>query len=371
MGVGERQRVEVLKVLWRGAKILVLDEPTAVLTPQESSRLLALVRALAQSGEGRAVVVVTHKLGEVIDVADRIVVLRRGAKVLEAKRGELGVDALAEAMVGGRVELPTRTPREAANGDEVLGLRGIIVARADGAADALRVPALSVRAGEIVGVAGVEGNGQAELIDVCAGLLAPSAGTVHLGGQDVTRDAVKARLLGGLAVIHADRQERGLVLPMSVAENLALGRAGEFTRRGVLARDALAAAARAATTRFDIRGGEGGGPVAAMSGGNQQKVVLAREIGRRHRALLAAHPTRGVDVGAIRQIRQALLAERDAGRGVLLVSTDLDELFALADRLVVLYRGRIVSEGPTESFTIDAVGRWMAGGDASPVEAAS
>jgi len=374
MGVGERQRVEVLKVLYRGARLLVLDEPTAVLTPDESIRLLDLASRLARGtagapetkngGGGRAVIIVTHKLGEVAHVADRIVVLRRGKKVLEAKRGELSPDAIADAMVGDHVELPTRAASAPISGDSLLSLEGIVVDRPGSLAPALAIESLSIRAGEILGVGGVEGNGQSELVDVIAGLVMASKGKVKLGDRDVTQDTPAARLAGGLAVIHADRHERGLVLSMSLAENFALGRTPEFTHNGLIARTELEAATKQVMKSLDVRGGNAGDTsteALALSGGNQQKIVVGREIGRQHRVLIAAHPTRGVDVGAIRHIREALLDERNQGRAVLLLSSDLDELFALADRIIVLYRGRIASEAPTEEWTVEALGRAMAG----------
>lgn len=365
MGVGERQRVEVLKVLYRGARLLVLDEPTAVLTPDESTRLLDLAVGLARGGptDGRvrAVVIVTHKLGEVARIADRIVVLRRGLKVLEAKRGDLSADAIADAMVGDHVEMPTRPPQGAPGPRPLLTLEGVVVERAGAAEPALTLDALSIQAGEILGVAGVEGNGQSELIDVIAGLAAARRGTVKLSGRDITRDTPAERFAGGLAVIHADRQERGLVLSMSLRENLALGRAPELSRRGLLDWERAAAMTEKVIAELDVRGGGPDTEALALSGGNQQKIVLGREIGRTHSVLVAAHPTRGVDIGAIRRIRQALLEERRAGRAVLLLSADLDELFALCDRIIVLYRGRVVGEARTEDWTLEGLGRAMAG----------
>ncbi len=388
MGVGERQRVEVLKVLYRGARLLVLDEPTAVLTPDESIRLLDLAVGLArgttaagdgaraprgEASSGRAVIIVTHKLGEVARVADRIVVLRRGKKVLEAKRGELSPDAIADAMVGDHVELPTR-PESAPNaGERLLALENLRIDRPGAAAPALVIDTLAVRAGEILGVAGVEGNGQSELVDVIAGLVRSRTGSVKIGSRDVSRDTPARRFAEGLAVVHADRQERGLVLSMSLVENFALGRTPELTAKGIVDWARAEAWTKKAIADLDVRGGGPRTEAITLSGGNQQKIVLGREIGRSHRVLIAAHPTRGVDVGAIRLIRQALLAERREGRAVLLLSADLDELFALADRIIVMYRGRIVGEAATEAWTVEALGRAMAGSetktDAAPAGA--
>ncbi|MBI2897368.1 MAG: ABC transporter ATP-binding protein [Deltaproteobacteria bacterium] len=362
LSVGERQRVEILKVLYRGTRLLVLDEPTAVLTPDESRRLITMARAFA-AREGHAVVIVSHKLDEVLSVADRIVVLRRGCKVSTALRGATTAEELADAMVGRHVELPRRTagdaPRE---GSALLELRGLKVRRDDGtiAVDGI---CLGVRGGEIVGVAGVEGNGQAELVSAVAGLARPAAGSIVLSGRDVSRLDVAERQALGLAVIHEDRQLRGLLLGLSVAESFALGRTSEWTRRGLFDRGRLAASAAAGMKRFDVRADGPTTPVAALSGGNQQKVVCAREVGRQHVVLVAAQPTRGVDIGAIEVIYRELLADRARGAAILLISADLGELRALCDRILVLYRGRIVGEATAQEASDERLGRWMTGAE--------
>jgi len=365
LSVGERQRVEILKVLYRGARILVLDEPTAVLTADESGRLLDMVRGFVARGADHAAVIITHKLDEVLAVADRIVVLRRGERVLESARGTATAESLADAMVGRHVELPRRVEDAAAvaAGRPVLEVRGLEVRGAAGTL-VLHDVTLAVGPGEILGIAGVDGNGQAELVAAIAGLVRPERGTVWLGGRDVTRASVAERQRLGLSVVHEDRQVRGLVLGFSLAENFALGRQDEWTRRGLLDHAAIAAATTEGMRLYDVRAAGPEARAGELSGGNQQKVVLARELGRAHVALVAAQPTRGVDVGAIEVIRRELLAERAAGRAVLLVSADLAELRALCDRVAVLYRGRVQGVVPVAEASDERLGRWMTGAGA-------
>jgi simple sugar transport system ATP-binding protein len=358
-------------VLYRGARILVLDEPTAVLTAQESLRLLEMVRAFVERGEDHAAVIITHKLDEVLAVSDRIVVLRRGERVLEAARGTESAQSLADAMVGRHVELPRRREGSCAatGAAPALEVRALEV-RGPAGTLALRGVSLAVAPGEILGIAGVDGNGQAELVAAIAGLALPERGTVWLGGRDVTSASVAARQRLGLSVVHEDRQVRGLVLAFSLAENFALGRLDEWTRRGFVDRAALWAATDEGMRRLDVRASGVEALAGTLSGGNQQKVVLARELGRAHVALVAAQPTRGVDVGAVEVIRKELLAERAAGRAVLLVSADLAELRALCDRVAVLYRGRLQGVVPVDEATDERLGRWMTGATEAEPEVA-
>ncbi len=338
LSVGEQQRAEIVIALWRGARLLVLDEPTAVLAPVEVAGLFEILRAHVAGGG--AAVLVTHKLDEVIDIADDVTVLRAG-KVVETHRGRgFTAAAIARAMIG--TDPPERLAPPAPPGDEVvLEARGL-------ALGPLRGVALAVRAGEIVGVAGVEGNGQRELAQAIAGLARPEAGAIRVGGRDVTADKVAARQAAGLAHLPDDRHGLGLELDATVEENLALGRERELGRgpaRLLVDRPRRRAHAEALVRDFDVRPPDIGLPVRALSGGNQQKLMVARELTRPGlRALLAAQPTRGVDVAAQALIHERLRAAAGQGLGLLVVSADLDELLGLCHRVVVLHRGRIAGE---------------------------
>ena len=362
LSVGEQQRVEILAVLWRGCRLLILDEPTAVLTPGEVRELFQVVRALVASGV--AVVLITHKLDEVVAIADRVTVLRRGLVTRELVGPEISAEAMARAMVGDAdLALGPRRPGPAAPGAgqialEVRGLEGA----GRGAVPALRDVSLGVGVGEIVGVAGVEGNGQTELAEAIAGLRRARRGEVRVVGDDVSDHGPGARRRAGLGHVPADRQARGLVLDMTVAENLALGEPGgrwlEPARMGARA-DRLIAA-------WEVRPPAADAVVGELSGGNQQKVVLARELERDGlRALVCAHPTRGIDIAGAAAIHRRLLAARDAGIGVLLISAELAELRALCDRVVVLYRGAVVAtlDGPAlaDPAALETLGALMTG----------
>ena len=347
LSVGEAQRVEIVKVLWRGADVLILDEPTAVLTPREVDELFGVLRGLVAAGS--TVVLVTHKLDEVLALASRVTVLRRGVVTADLDAQGATPADLARAMVGRDVVLgiersagPAATatkPIEAA-----LALEQLVVLR--GERRALDSVSLAVRPGEILGVAGVEGNGQTELALAAAGVLAPHSGKILLRGRDVTHLGVRARQRVGLGHVPEDRLARGLVTAFSIEENVLLGREDEWARP-IIDRPRLRAAAAQLIERLDVRPAN---PIAAagtLSGGNQQKVVMGRELDRPGlAALLCAQPTRGVDVGAIERLHTEILAARDRGCAVLLLSAELDELLTLADRIIVLYRGRIVGEVP-------------------------
>jgi ABC-type uncharacterized transport system ATPase subunit len=364
--VGQQQRVEILKALYRGAEILILDEPTAVLTPQEAQELFAIVRGLVE--QGKSIIFISHKLNEVIEIADRITVLRRGKKVETVEAKGATEEGLARLMVGRevllRVEKAEATPAEPALVVEnltVLDDRGL---------EAVRDVSFDVRAGEIVGIAGVDGNGQTELIDAITGLRPVTTGRVVVDGDDVTRDDPKDVLDAGLGHIPEDRQRRGLVLEFSLAENLALHDYDHppDSRLGWLFPRKLVARARRLLQEFDVRGGGPQTRAAALSGGNQQKVILAREVSRGPRVLVAAQPTRGLDVGAIEFVHRRLVEERDDGKAVLLVSLELEEVLSLADRILVIYEGRIVAEFPP-TVTQEELGVAMTGGRREEVAA--
>jgi len=357
--VGQQQRVEILKALYRKADILILDEPTAVLTPQEASELFGILRTLQR--EGMSIVFISHKLNEVLEIADRITVLRRGKMVETLPAKGATEEGLARLMVGREV-LFTVEKAAASPGDLLLQVEGLQV-RDDRGLEKVRGVSLEVRAGEIVAIAGVDGNGQTELIDALTGLRKIEAGRVVLAGRDITRGSARAHFEGGLGHIPEDRQHRGLVLDFSIAENIALHdfRKPPDSRFGWLFPRRLVQRARRLIKEFDVRGGDPQTHAGALSGGNQQKVILAREINRDPRVLIAAQPTRGLDVGAIEFVHRRLVDERDEGRAVLLVSLELDEVLLLADRILVMYEGKIVGEFPPTT-TEEELGVAMTGG---------
>jgi simple sugar transport system ATP-binding protein len=346
--VGQQQRVEILKALYRSADILILDEPTAVLTPQEATDLFEILRTLTR--EGMAVVFISHKLHEVLDIADRISVLRRGKLVATVPRAGVGEQQLAELMVGRKVALHVEKA-PAQPGSVLLRVEELAVVD-DRDLPAVKDLNFEVRAGEIVGIAGVDGNGQTELIEALTGLRRPAAGRILLGDRDLSHDNVRERLESGLGHIPEDRLRRGIILDFTLSENLSLHdyREEPNSRLGWLHPARMIAAARRLLSEFDVRGGGPRSRGYELSGGNQQKLVIAREVSRDPRLLIAAQPTRGLDVGAIAFVHSRLVAERDEGRGVLLVSLELDEIQSLADRILVMYEGRVVGEyGPDVS----------------------
>jgi simple sugar transport system ATP-binding protein len=357
--VGQQQRVEILKALYRNADILVLDEPTAVLTPQEAQELFEIVRSL--TSQGKSIIFITHKLNEVLEIADRITVLRRGKLVETLPAAGATEESLARLMVGREVLL--RVEKGASNpGEPLLRVEDLHV-RDDRDIEKVRGISFEVRSGEIVGIAGIDGNGQTELIDAMTGLRKLDAGRVVVAGEDVTRGTALDRFDAGLGHIPEDRQRRGLVLEFSIAENIALHdfRRAPSSRLGWLFPRRLVAAARRLIKEFDVRGGGPQTLAGALSGGNQQKVVLAREIDRDPRVLIAAQPTRGLDVGAIEFVHRRLLEERSEGRGVLLVSLELEEILSLSDRILVVYEGEIVGEYPPTASE-EELGIAMTGG---------
>ncbi len=365
LSVGERQRVEILKVLHRGAGVLVLDEPTAVLTPAEVEGLFAMLRRFRD--QGRTVILITHKLDEVIALAERITVIRRGEVVAEVDPAGTSSRDLAHLMVGRAVALPGERSRDGArpvarDGPPALELEGL---RAAGAGrPALDGVTLRVWPGEVLGVAGVQGNGQTELLECIAGLRPAAGGAVRLGGVDHTRATVRQRAAAGLAHVPEDRHRRGLVLALSVRENAILGRHREFRGPLGLAPARIAAFARDLIERHDVRPGDPEAAARGLSGGNQQKLVVARELTRRPTVLLAGQPTRGVDVGAIEAIHDHVRRARDGGAAVLLVSSELSELLDLADRIAVMRDGRVVAEVDAAATTAAELGERMTGAGA-------
>jgi general nucleoside transport system ATP-binding protein len=367
ISVGQQQRVEILKALYRGADILILDEPTAVLTPQEAGELFAIVKSLQEGGT--SIIFISHKLNEVLEIADRISVLRRGKKIDTVPREGATQEGLAKLMVGREVLLRVdKKPPD--TGDLLLEVRNLDVNDERGL-PAVRDVSLEVRAGEIVGIAGVEGNGQSELIEAITGLRQAESGEVVVAGEVVGRPSARRMLDAGVGHIPEDRQRRGLVLEFSIAENIALhdyNRPPE-SRFGWLFPRKLIERARGLIKEFDIRGG---GPTTlggALSGGNQQKVVAAREVARDPKVLVAAQPTRGLDVGAIEYLHRRLVEERDEGRAILLISLELEEVLSLSDRILVMYEGRIVGQHEP-GVTEEEIGLEMLGGRAKETSAA-
>ena len=365
--VGQQQRVEILKALYRGAEILILDEPTAVLTPQEAKELFEIIRSLTT--QGKSIIFITHKLNEVLEIADRITTLRRGVVVDTVPGSGATEEGLARMMVGRDVLL--RVDKQAAKpGAPLLSVEDLTVYD-DRGLETVHDVSFEVRAGEILGVAGVDANGQSELIDAIAGLRPVHAGRIVVDGHDLTHAHAKEALDAGIGHIPEDRHRRGLVLPFSLTENLALHayRQAPNSKRGLLNLRAMVGRARKLLKEFDVRGGTPSTPAYALSGGNQQKVVLAREIDGNPKVLIAAQPTRGLDVGAIEFVHQRLIEQRDNGRAVLLVSLELEEILSLSDRILVIYEGRIVGEFPP-SATEEELGLAMTGGGQSGAEAA-
>ncbi len=360
LSVGEAQRVEILKTLHRGARVLLLDEPTAVLSPPEVAELWKVIRRIRDGGA--TVILITHKLDEVTDVSDSVTVMRQGETVGSMATRGTTPEEIARAMVGREVSLAVQSSgsRVPAASAPVLEVRNLVVggSRAERAVNDV---SFSVAQGEILGIAGVVGNGQTELIEALAGLRGVRGGEVLLRGVNITALGARARGDAGLSHIPEDRQRRGLILDYTVAENLILGRQHHFTRHGVLDLARIAEHAARQIAAFDIRPADASLPARALSGGNQQKIVIAREMARSFTLLLAAQPTRGVDVGAIEFIHGELRKARDAGHAVLLVSAELRELLSLSDRIAVMYGGRLVAMLPRSEASEESLGPYMTG----------
>jgi simple sugar transport system ATP-binding protein len=364
--VGVQQRVEIIKLLYREADILILDEPTAVLTPQEADELFKIMHSLVE--QGKSIIFITHKLREVMEVADRISVIRRGKLVGSTTPKEADRNQLAEMMVGREVSLEVEKDR-VEPGEDVLLVKDLEVIddRDQMAVDGV---SFEVRAGEVLGVAGVQGNGQTELVQAVTGLRESRSGTIELLGKDVTKATPRQITEMGVGHIPEDRQHDGLVLSYPVADNLVLNTYYKppFANGVQLQRDQIMEAAKERIKEFDIRTPSPLTPVGLLSGGNQQKLIVAREFSRPIKLLVASQPTRGLDVGSIEYIHGRILEARDQGTAILLVSPELDEVMQLSDRIAVMYRGRIVTVLDGLTATKEAVGLLMAGVDPSEVD---
>jgi len=359
LSVGQQQRVEILKLLYRDVRILILDEPTAVLTPQEGQALFRTMRTLAD--EGRSLIFVSHKLHEVKQVSDRVTVLREGRVVGKVDTVDAEPRDLARMMVGKDLVLPTRAPNESI-GEAVLVVDNLTVVddRGLSAVDGLSI---TVNAGEVVGIAGVSGNGQRELAQGIVGLMNVKSGSVHLSGTDVTRMSVHRKIKRGIAYVPQNRLGMGLAPGLTTEDNLALKQYREppYSRGPLISSRAFDSRGADLIKKNDIRGVRPGLPIRLLSGGNLQKALIAREVTQDHCVLIARSPTRGLDVGATAVVRDQILAERDRGIAVLLISEDLDELLALSDRLLVIYEGKIVGEMPASEATAERLGLLMSG----------
>jgi simple sugar transport system ATP-binding protein len=357
--LGLQQRVEILKVLYRGSEILIFDEPTAVLTPQEVDELFSIVRTLRD--EGKLVIFITHKLREVFAVTDRITVLRAGRNAGELVTKNTSPAEIARLMVGRELRpVPARTP--APSTGPVLEIRGL-EAKSDRGARALQGIDLTVNSGEILGVAGVGGNGQSELAQCILGLREPTSGSITIGGADVAHDDPKRTRQRGVSYVPEDRRAEGLVLAVTVADNFILGKQDRppFSRRGVLDNDAIQRNGDTLARQFDVRPPNARAIVGNLSGGNQQKVVLGRELSEQPKLIVVSQPTRGLDIGSTEYVWERLLEQRARGSGVLLISSELDEIRALSDRIAVMFEGRLVATLPAAEATEERLGLLMAG----------
>ncbi|SDZ34468.1 nucleoside ABC transporter ATP-binding protein [Jannaschia faecimaris] len=359
--VGVQQRVEIIKVLFRAADLLILDEPTAVLTPQEVDEFFQIVRSLSEAG--KAIVFITHKLNEILEVSDRISVIRRGEIVGGGDPKQLTRPELAEMMVGHPVDFDVARGTFAP-GEAILDVSDLTVLRDDGAVAVDHI-SLQVRSGEVVGIAGVQGNGQSALIEALAGLRRPAAGRVAFDGTDITFASARARHRMGIGHIPEDRQHAGLIGNFTVAENMVLDTYydARFSKGASIDWDRVTADATKVTQAYDVRTPSVRSTASHLSGGNQQKLVVARELSRDTRFIIAGQPTRGLDVGSIAYIHARLMAARDEGDGLLIVSSELDEILAVSDRILVMFKGRIVAEYHPHEAHVDkaAVGLAMAG----------
>ncbi|MFY9555828.1 MAG: ABC transporter ATP-binding protein [Blastocatellia bacterium] len=360
LSVGQQQRVEILKTLYRGARILILDEPTAVLTPQEVAEMFAILRGLRD--QGKTIIIITHKLAEVLALSDNITVMRDGKVVGDLPTSEATAEGLARLMVGREVLLRVKKD-EAKPREPVLGVRNLTLRGAEGKL-ILDDVSFEVRGGETLGIAGVEGNGQTELIEILAGLRKPTSGEVLLEGASIAELNPRQRKGRRIAHIPEDRHRRGLLLPFDLAANSILGvhRDRPISGAVLLNHDVIVARAERLVQEYDVRPPNISLPARALSGGNQQKLIVAREFDIKPRLVLVAQPTRGVDIGATEFIHRKLIELRDTGAAVLLVSAELDEVLSLSDRVIVIYEGRIVGEVDPKTVTEEQIGLMMTGG---------
>lgn len=360
ISVGMQQRVEILKLLYRGADIIILDEPTAVLTPQEIRELIVIIKNLTK--EGKSVILISHKLKELKDCADFCTIIRRGVYIDTVKVADTSIEQLAAKMVGREVSFAVeKADRE--TGREVLNITNLTVKDNRGL-KAVDNFSLTVRAGEIVGIAGIDGNGQSELLEAMTGLRKSESGTISVNGKDITGFSPLKVMNSKVAHIPEDRQKRGLVLDFTVSENMVLENHAKapFAKRGVLNQKEIDSFACAMVEKFDVRPRNITIPARNLSGGNQQKVIIAREVTQNPDLLIAAQPTRGLDVGSIEYIHKSLVAQRDKDKAVLLVSLELDEVMNVSDRIAVMYKGKIVAVFDSKEADVDTIGLLMAGG---------
>ncbi len=361
ISVGMQQRTEILKMLYRDNEILIFDEPTAVLTPQEIEELLQIMRNLA--AEGKSILFITHKLNEITAVADRCSVLRKGKYIGTVDVKDCTKADLSRMMVGRDVEFAVQK-QESKPGDVILEVKNLTVASKLSKKHAVDDVSFTVRAGEIVCIAGIDGNGQTELVYGISGLESPVSGSISLHGKDITHAPIRKRSTMGMSHIPEDRHKHGLVLDYTLEDNLVLQRyfEPEFTKAGFLRRKNIRTYAQRLIDDYDVRSSQGPVTVArSMSGGNQQKAIIAREIDKDPQLLIAVQPTRGLDVGAIEFVHKQIVAQRDAGKAVLLVSLELDEVMTVSDRILVMYEGRIVGELDPKKTTVEELGLYMAG----------
>jgi len=366
ISVGMQQRVEILKALYRGAEILILDEPTAVLTPQEIDELGDILRKLA--AEGKSIILITHKLKEVLSMSDRITVVRRGQVIATLNTSETDADSLAELMVGRKVKL-TADKSEKQPGDVILKVTDLKV-RDNRKLEAVKNISFEVRAGEVLAIAGVDGNGQKELVEALTGLRKVEGGQISISGVDTTHLSTKKINKVGVGHIPEDRQKRGLILDYTLAENMILGYHAEkpFSQNGLMNYNEIHKHGQILIKEFDVRTPSEDVKAKSLSGGNQQKVIIAREFYKDPQLLIAAQPTRGLDVGSIEFVHKRLLEQREHNKAVLLVSLELDEVMGLADRIAVIYQGRIVGTLDAKDATERKLGIMMAGGQISDEE---
>jgi len=364
--VGMQQRVEILKMLYRDNEVLIFDEPTAVLTPQEIDELMTIMKNLA--AEGKSILFISHKLNEIMAVSDRCTILRKGKYVGTVDTASVTKEDLSSMMVGREVKFAVEK-QEAKPGKTVLEIENMCVKSKLHKRDAVHNVSLNVRAGEIVCIAGIDGNGQTEFVYGLTGLAPLSSGKITLCGNDITNASIRKRSTGGMSHIPEDRHKHGLVLDYTVEQNMVLQRyfEPEFSNHGLIKFSEVRSYSERLIDEFDVRSGRGPESVArSMSGGNQQKAIVAREMDRPHELLIAVQPTRGLDVGAIESIHKRIVEQRDAGCAVLLVSLELDEVMNLSDRMLVMYEGEIVGELDPKKITISELGLYMAGAKRDP-----
>ncbi len=361
ISVGMQQRVEILKMLYRNNDILIFDEPTAVLTPQEIDELIGIMQGFAK--EGKSILFITHKLNEIMAAADRCTVLRKGKYIGTVDIKDTTKEELSKMMVGRDVNFSVEK-KEAEPGDVVLKVENLSVASKIGKEKAVKNVSFEVRAGEIIGIAGIDGNGQSELVYALTGLERAASGKIELSGNDITTASIRHRTDAGMGHIPEDRHKHGLVLDYTLEDNFALKRYYErpFQKSGFIQRGKIRDYAERLIVEYDVRSGQGGQTIArSMSGGNQQKAIVGRELDRDHSLLIAVQPTRGLDVGAIESIHKRIVDDRDAGRAVLLVSLELDEVMNVSDRILVMYEGEIVGDLNPKEITAEELGLYMSG----------